>query len=351
MRRYQFTQARRFALSLVAILGVFTSMNAGAAPDDRGSRLVGERPGTGGPPVEVTVRFGLLDIDAIDDKAQRFNIDAYFEILWTDPRLALDPGDASVSGARSFALNQIWTPGLTIVNDRGLSLMLPEIASVDDGGNVEIRQRLSGPLAVDLDLHDFPFDTQQLDINIVSYRYAPSELAFSHDTKFVGNPGSFSADNWRFILEEPAFSRFQLSQDGEGRSMLTYSITAERNAKFHVLTLAVPMMLILFMAWAAHWLRPDIIPARISMSTATVFSLIALGVSVRLSLPQIDYLTRADLFVMHSTLLVMVSLGVTVVATRWVNQDRQDAAVRLTRITRWVFPVVFALIALFAISH
>jgi hypothetical protein len=80
------------------------------------------------------------------------------------------------------------------------------------------------------------------------------------------------------------------------------------------------------------------------MSTATVFSLIALGVSFRLSLPQIDYLTQADRFVMYSTILVLISLGITVLATRWVNEDRLNDAVRLTLYTRWTFPLIFALI-------
>jgi len=348
--RHRLHPARISLIRFAAILVMLTG-SAGSAADSPDSRLIGERPNAGGPPVEIGVQFGLLDIDAVDDRAQRFNIDAYFEIRWTDSRLAVNPGSGLTNSVRNVPLDAIWTPGLTIVNDRGLSLMLPQVATVDERGNVLVRQRISGPLAVDLDLHDFPFDTQLLDINIVSYRYPPSELAFSKDTIIIGNPQDFSADSWRFDIQDPAFSEFRLSEDGDGRPMLTFNIRAERNAKFHVLTLAIPMTLILFMAWAAHWLRPDIVPARISLTTATVFSLIALGVSVRLSLPQIDYLTRADLFVMQSTLLVMLSLGVTVLATRWVHLGREDDATRLTRITRWAFPLVFLLIALLALHH
>jgi len=86
------------------------------------------------------------------------------------------------------------------------------------------------------------------------------------------------------------------------------------------------------------------------MSTATVFSLIALGVSFRLSLPQIDYLTRADRFVMYSTLLVLLSLAITVIATRWINDDKESAAARLTVVTRWGFPLVFAVIILLTLK-
>lgn len=330
-------------LASLLVLGI--ALTTGAALADEYSSLIGERPNAGGPPEEIAILFGLLDIDDIDDKEQRFSVDAYFEIRWQDRRLAVEPDIETGDGVRTYSLDSIWTPSLTIVNDRGLSFMLPEVADVDNNGNVVMRQRLSGLLAVDLKLASFPFDTQQLAIDVVSYRYPPSELTFSSDTEFVANPAAFSADGWQFEIQPPEFSVYRLRQDGDGTSQLRLAVVAERNSGFFILTLALPMTLILFLAWTVHWLQPEIIPARMGMSTATVFSLIALGVSFRLSLPQIDYLTQADRFVMYSTLLVLVSLGITVIATRWVNQDLTSRAVRLTLYTRWAFPLVFLLIA------
>ena len=83
------------------------------------------------------------------------------------------------------------------------------------------------------------------------------------------------------------------------------------------------------------------------MANATVFSLIALGVSFRLTLPDIAYLTGADRFVLYSTLLVIASLAVTVASVRLVNQEEMESATRLTRQARWAFP--FAYIGILAI--
>ena len=85
--------------------------------------------------------MALLDIDDIDDKAQRFNIDAFYEITWLDPRLA-DGDDTTEGQIRTFGLSEIWTPNLTIFNNRGLVSMLPQVASVEPDGRVTIRQRL-----------------------------------------------------------------------------------------------------------------------------------------------------------------------------------------------------------------
>ncbi|MEO1203782.1 MAG: hypothetical protein AAFX10_13800, partial [Pseudomonadota bacterium] len=306
--------------------------------------LIGDRPNAGGAAEQITVRLALLDIDDVDDRTQRFDVDAYFELSWSDPRLAVEDVDSSVARVRTVGLDEIWDPGLTIINNRGMRFMLPQVASVTRDGSVTVRQRMSGPLAVDLKLQRFPFDTQRLSLDIVSYRYAPDQLEFAADSELVANPENFSAGGWRFEALDPEFSVFRLTDDGRGTSKLSFALQAERNSGYFVLTLALPMALILFMAWMVHWIQPDVIPARMGMSTATVFSLIALGVSFRLTMPRIDYLTRADQFVIYSTLLVLLSLGATVLATRWVNAGRVQVAERITAIARWSFPAVFLLV-------
>ena len=80
------------------------------------------------------------------------------------------------------------------------------------------------------------------------------------------------------------------------------------------------------------------------MASATVLSLIALGVSFRLTMPDITYLTTADRYVLYSTLLVIASLAVTVASVRLVNKDKPDAAVQLTGQARWAFPFAYAAI-------
>jgi uncharacterized membrane protein YidH (DUF202 family) len=104
--------------------------------------------------------------------------------------------------------------------------------------------------------------------------------------------------------------------------------------------------LILFLAWMAHWLPVDVIPPRMGTATATVFSLIAFGVSFRLTLPKITYLTDADRFVLYATLLVIASLAVTVASVRWASTDRKEAAEKLTRRARLAFPFLYGLIVL-----
>jgi len=305
---------------------------------------MGMRPNAGGEPDEITVGLGLLDIAEIDDREQVFMADLYIEVEWQDPRLAVDGGTGGE--LRTFTLDAIWHPRLTIVNGRGLDLRLPEVATVDRQGKVVARQRAAGPLAVDLDLRDFPFDTQRLPINIVSYEYSPSEIVFSDASKLVARLDDLGGEGWTYEAVEPEESAYRLQEGGRGASQISFAVMAERQAGYYVFTLALPMTLILFLAWMAHWLPVDVIPSRMGIATATVFSLIAFGVSFRLTLPKIPYLTDADRFVLYSTLLVLVSLAVTVASVRWASTDRQQAAENLTRRARLAFPFLYGLIVL-----
>jgi len=315
--------------------------------DSEAYDLVGDRPNATGDATLVGVNFYLIDIDSIDDVNQRFSIDMFVRIHWQDPRLAL-PEDRKKGSNRTIPLNEIWSPRGLIVNDRGLTPQLPLVADVDDDGGVQYRQRFSGELAVNMDLREFPFDTQRLPITIISYQYTPDELRFSSPTAIGLEGRRLSADGWAYTMLEPEVSEFRVAAAGAIRPQLTFVIEARRNSSYYLVTTLLPMTLILFMAWTAFWLQPDIIPTRIGISTASIFSMIAFGFSIRLSLPAVSYMTRTDIFVIGSMLMVFSALGVAVLGSRWAHSDRMPQAQRLNAIARWAYIGLFIVVAVTA---
>jgi len=330
-----------------ALILIFCSVAAQAQSASADGNQSATRPNAGGEPDAITMRLGVLDIAEIIDREQVFVADFFVEISWHDPRLAVDSDVAA--DLRTVELNEIWNPRLTIINNRGLDSLLPEVATVDRQGNVIARQRLAGRLAIDLELHDFPFDRQRLTIEVVSYLYAPSEIVFSEDSELVARLDTLSGDAWTYDALEPESYVYRLRDGGRGAAGLLFALTAERGTEYYIFTLALPMSLILFLAWMVHWLPVDIVPARTGMASATVFSLIAFGVSFRLTLPKIAYLTDADRFVLYSTLLVLVSLAITVITIRRASTGRKDAAERLARQTRRAFPFFYGLIVVLTV--
>jgi hypothetical protein len=312
------------------------------------SDLITERPDPPGTATGVDVAVYLLDVDAIDDVNQKFSVDMFLRIKWQDTRLALT-ADQQTGKLRQLSLEQIWTPHAIIVNDRGLELQLPLVATVDDVGNVTYRQRMSGELAANLQFREFPFDTQRLEIDIVSYLYSPKEIRFASNIQTIGDSVVFSAIGWRFEILDAEIGEFKIPSEQIVRARTTYVVQAKRDAQYYLLTMLLPMTLIVFMAWTVFWLQPDIVPPRIGISTAAIFSLIAFGFSMRLSLPPVSYMTRADIFVIGCTLLVFLALGVAVIGSRLAKSERMEKALQINAISRWLYAILFFVVVAIAL--
>ena len=311
------------------------------------SVLLGERPSINGEPVIVEIGVFVFDIDDIDDVNQRFSIDMFLVGRWQDHRLAL-PEVERKGQTRFMLLDDVWTPRILFLNQRGLKPQLREGVKVDDLGNVTFQNRLSGELAANLEFQDFPFDVQRLPIDIVSYQYTTDEMQFSPDSVITSLEDNFSIEGWHLKQLEPEIDEFTVPADGSKLPRLTYVIEAERDSDYYVLTMLIPMALIIFMAWTVFWLQPNIVPPRIAISTASIFSLLALGVSLRLGLPKVSYLTRADVFVLGCTLMVFLALGVAVLGSRWASSDRMEQALKVNAIARWVYMLLFVVVTLVA---
>lgn len=336
---------RDLSLALMLLTSIMFSASVSAqSPNSANARLIAERPNVDGTSTEITVRIFLIDIDEINDVRQRFNVDIFVNIAWRDPRLALAEAEQS-DQIRTLPRSEVWTPRGLIVNDRGLTPQLPLVVDVDALGNVVYRQRFAGELAVDLDLNDFPFDTQQLKIDVISYKYSPDEIRFSPKSSITANMGSFSVVGWSFSTPEILFGKFEIPAAELVRPQITFTVKAQRNSQYYLMTMFLPMSLIVFMSWTAFWIQPNLVPPRIAISTASIFSLIAFGFSIRLSLPRVSYVTRADIFVIGCTLLVFLALGAAVIGSRWANADKLDQATRLNATTRWVYVVLFVMVA------
>jgi hypothetical protein len=318
------------------------------AGDISPEELIGQRPAEQGKPVEVTVRLHIFDIFSIDDVQQNFKADLFAQVMWLDPRLAVPEGQRR-GLLRTLSLDSIWVPRALVVNDRGLELQLPRVANVDDLGNVRMQQRLSGAISHSPELAEFPFDTQALSIDVVSYQYLPDEVVFTIESEITGEPGKFNAKGWDFALLEPVVGIFRVPSVGAERPLIQFRVEARRISRYFVLTMFLPMSLIVFMAWTAFWIQPELVPPRIAISTASIFSLIAFGFSIRLGLPQVSYLTRSDMFVLGCTLLVFVALGVAVIGSRWANAERLERAVRLNAYARWLYVFSFGAVVLAAL--
>jgi gamma-aminobutyric acid receptor subunit beta len=304
-----------------------------------------ERPDREGEQTRVFFGIFVIDLAKIDDVDQTFRADFMLEMKWKDPRLA----HGKAGGPKCILnLDEVWQPYVIIVNQRELKKAFNDVVEIDGLGNVLYIQRLHGELTMPLDLRDFPFDQQTLRITAVSTVYGPDELILVLDESMAGREERLSIADWsvgRWAGETTVFYFEPAALDLSG---FEYELEVARQPGYYFLRAIIPMMMIIFVSWTVFWLDPSHLGTQIGLSATVIVVLFIFQLKLGDILPRVSYLTRTDHFVLGSQLLVILALVEAVASGTLATAGNQALARKIDRLSRWVFPALFAALVIFA---
>jgi hypothetical protein len=292
------------------------------------------RPDPEGVPTEVLVGIYLVDLRAIDDSRQAFNADVVVSLRWEDSRLA----GKLLAGCR-VALDSLWHPRILIVNERSVTKREPDLVTIAGDGTLRYAQRYSGDFTVPLLLEDFPFDKHDLSIALLSAGYSPGEVVLRIDPERTGRMERLSIAEWSVGSAEVTSEPLHLKAMGRSLSQIVFQLEAERELGFYLWKVLVPLTFIVFMSWAVFWMDPKVLPPQIGVATSAVLTLIAFQFSLGYLLPRLSYLTRADRFLLGSTVLVFLAFGEAVLTGYLAARGQETRAKKLDRAARVLFPL------------
>ena len=306
-----------------------------------------------GGPTQVSVGIWAVDISNIDSAQQNFTAELAVVLRWKDPRLT-----HTGNGVVRYPLEQIWHPRVGIVNEtNSVSRKMPDSVEVDPDGMVTYRQRYVGAFTQPLRLQSFPFDRQTFRIQLVAVRYQSNEVMFVPDQVWIqdglkdagGISPSITLPDWTIEKWELKPLVYALAPHHQ-YSSYAFEFTASRNVQYYILKVILPLVLIVMMSWSVFWIDPINASSQVSIAMTSMLTLIAYRFAIDSQLPLLPYMTRLDVFILASTLLVFFSL-IEVVATIILdNTQKKKRAVRIDRYCRVIFPVIFGIasIAIFA---
>jgi len=160
---------------------------------------------------------------------------------------------------------------------------------------VRYQQPMYGDFSALLDLRRFPFDTQQLPVEVVAYSLGPEDLNFVVDRERSGRLESLSLAGWSILTA--GVGTLPKRAEAVNLEQLVFHITVAREIPFYRWSILVPLCLIVMMAWCVFWIDPQYLPSQVGLSTASVFAMIAFRFSLRALLPKVDYMTYLVVFV------------------------------------------------------
>jgi hypothetical protein len=313
-----------------------------------------ERPTSGNGPTQVSVGIWMVDIANIDSAQQNFTADVAVVLRWKDARLA-----HTGTGAVHYALDQIWTPRVSIANEtNSVVRKLPESAEAEPDGTVLYRQRYVGSFTQPLRLQSFPFDRQAFRIHFVAIRYQPNEVVFVADENWIrdglqqaaGISSSITLPDWTIEKWDARASVYALTP-GLQYSGYVFEFIASRNVQHYILKVILPLVLIVMMSWCVFWTEPTNSSTQFSIAVTSMLTLIAYRFAVDTQLPRLPYMTRLDVFFLISTLLVFFSLIEVLVTTILDNNQQIERAKKLDRYCRVIIPVIFVMASIAIFAH
>jgi hypothetical protein len=338
---------------ILFLLVVSLAMSTRLAHSAEAPALI-ERPASGNGPTQVSVGIWIVDIANIDSAQQNFTADIAMVLRWKDARLG-----HTGTGAVHYALDQIWTPRVSIANETSSVVRkLPESAEVEPDGTVLYRQRYVGSFTQPLRLQSFPFDRQAFRIHLVAIRYQPNEVVFVPDENWIrdglqqaaGISRSITLPDWTIEKSDAKASAYALTP-GLQYSGYVFEFIASRNVQHYVLKVILPLVLIVMMSWSVFWTEPTNSSTQFSIAVTSMLTLIAYRFAVDTQLPRLPYMTRLDVFFLISTLLVFFSLIEVLITTILDNNQQLARAKQLDRYCRVIVPVIFVIASIAIFAH
>ena len=304
------------------------------------------RPNPDGRPTDVALGLLLNDLHSIDEVRERFTADLRAELTWRDARLTPEALGCEAAGAR-LLIDTIWHPELMMMNGIDVDSSLQR-AVIGPGGRVRLVQRYTGVFAASMALEDFPRETQQLGVLVGTVQLGPDQVRVRIDPDRSGILDAMVPAGW--TLETPS------SEVGTARladvtiNRIRFVFPARRLPGYFAYKVVLPLALIVAMSWSVFWLDPKHLQAQLGVASASVLTAIAFQLSLVDLLPQIPYLTRMDRFVLGSTVLVFAALAEVIWTSNLSVRDRLALARRLDRFARYLFPAVYAALAIWCFA-
>uniref|UniRef100_A0A0G4HUB3 Neurotransmitter-gated ion-channel ligand-binding domain-containing protein n=1 Tax=Chromera velia CCMP2878 TaxID=1169474 RepID=A0A0G4HUB3_9ALVE len=282
------------------------------AATDSSMKVCSDPPKINGEPVEVQVKIGMTHFGNIDTVMQTAAIKFFFDLHWIDPSVkGLDP--ASVP-------SYIWTPDAYVLNALGgdNKQVHPPVLLDSERGlmlqALEFETLLHNPM----DLREFPFDADMVEVHMVSSESHPAEdFVFSEWKEDV-------TSSVKCFFSKESVAEWELrgfsvdcfvSRGGNG---VNYSDTKlllhlRRRSSFYIWKIVLPLVLSTAFCFSSFFFETENLTDRNATSLTMFLTTAAVLFVVGSLLPKTSFLTTIDKFV-----VVNLFVQFTVAVLSWV---------------------------------
>jgi len=202
----------------------------------------------------------------VNSKDETFALDFFVREVWTDPRLTFDDKlwPESMGALRIPPTQRIWRPDTFFLN--AISCATSDaLLTLTSNGTLTWSRHMTCTFHTDFDLRQFPFDSQTLSLQRLSYAYTANELIVQlANSCFLPDPmDNFENSLWTLQAAECSASNFLFRVGQTEYSQIQARLKVKRLFQNYIVKMIMPMFIIVFLSTLTFWIDASSPPARI----------------------------------------------------------------------------------------
>lgn len=290
-------------------------------------------------PDEVLVGMYVANIQVVSPDTNSFAADIYTWFRWSNPKLK------PWKTVEFMNLHEAWQ--LTTTSQQDGPRRQPD-------GTLYYASRAQGFFNSPLNLRDYPFGTQKLNIVLEDFESESSQMRFITDPDSVAIDPELSLPGYTVGMPKIKVSSFTYPTNfgdsdltaNERYSRVTVSTPVSHPVWTNVIKYLIPIILVVIAAGLIFEVPPGMIEARIGLSITALLTLVAMEWSATDHLPLMAYVSLLDLLYIVALLFILGSL-IAGLRISWIAREHGEAQAVATD-ERWLvayfisFAVVFA---------
>jgi hypothetical protein len=290
----------------------------------------------------VSAGLVLIDLYSVDNVKGTIGVEFTVSMKWTDESI-VKPGQQDEIRLQP---DSVLLPDIQFRHLLDLRLAGKPKITLQPNGRITYRQRIFATLKQRFDLYEFPFDSQLVDISL--FTIDPG-VRLLQDEEFTGifKPDDMSITNWQINYTGEEVT--DQTEYGIKIHSLSFNYLIQRNSRFYLYKVIIPLVLVVLMSWSVFWINPRNISAQLTVSVTAILTLIVFQYSVAQSLPELPYLTKLDEFILWTDILVFMAFVETIVTSYFEDRGKTGLSLSIDNISRWTFPLVFLVVLLLSL--
>ncbi len=318
-------------------------------------------------PKKVYVNYAINQIIGIDYVNQTFQIDFYFQQYWkVDSTLLVQMlSKEQLNGGSTIFIDDLeWCPQNDFTNVISIET-IGELTYSFLNGYILLDARYSGTFYHKMDLTDFPFDQQDLVIQLEDFSKPTNTLLYQYGSPFdspLEDKDTVLIPSQKAFETDVDFSEFHLNpivkairgehiyeftNENQAYSHLNFVLNVSRKKGFYLTKVISVSLLIVLMSWIVFFMGPTDLANRSAFSITVFLALTAHNFIVNSLLPMISYLTTIDYIMFGTNILVFFTVIESFIVARISSNVSVVKAKKIDRYSFFACLISFSILCIF----